>query len=66
MANARLREGGATLRQGQTDRAVTLFEEARAIYADAGDKAGVARTLNNLATAISDGPDTKRTRSALR
>jgi tetratricopeptide (TPR) repeat protein len=63
VANARLREGGASLLQGQTDRAVTLFEEARAIYADAGDKAGVARTLNSLATAISDGPDTKRTRT---
>ena len=61
VANARLRQGGATLRQGQTDEAVRLFEEARAIYAAAGDKAGVARTLNNLATAISDGPDTKRT-----
>ncbi len=61
VANARLRQGGATLRQGQTDEAVKLFEEARAIYAAAGDKAGVARTLNNLATAISDGPDTKRT-----
>ena len=60
VANARLRQGGATLRQGQTDEAVKLFEEARAIYAAAGDKAGVARTLNNLATAISDGPDTKR------
>ena len=61
VANARLRQGGAALRQGQTDEAVKLFEEARAIYAAAGDKAGVARTLNNLATAISDGPDTKRT-----
>ena len=63
VANARLRQGGATLRQGQTDEAVRLFEEARAIYAAAGDKAGVARTLNNLASAISDGPDTKRTRA---
>ena len=63
VASARLREGGAALRQGQVDRAVTLFEEARRIYADAGDKAGVARTLNNLASAISDGPDPKRTRA---
>lgn len=63
VASARLRQGGATLRQGRTDEAVKLFEEARAIYAVAGDKAGVARTLNNLASAISDGPDTKRTRA---
>ncbi len=63
VANARLRQGAATLRQGQTNQAVTLFEDARAIYAAAGDKAGVARTLNNLATAILDGPDTKRSRA---
>jgi len=63
VANARLREGGATLRQGDAQRAVQLFEEARAIYAAAGDRAGVARTLNNLASAISDGGDTARTRA---
>ena len=63
VASARLRQGGAALRQGQIDEAVTLFEEARAIYAAAGDRAGVARTLNNLASAISDGPDPKRTRA---
>ena len=63
VANARLRQGGATLRQGQTADAVKLFEEARAIYAAAGDRAGVARTLNNLATAVSDGPDTARARA---
>jgi tetratricopeptide (TPR) repeat protein/tRNA A-37 threonylcarbamoyl transferase component Bud32 len=63
VANARLREGGAAQRQGQAARAVALLEEARAIYADAGDKAGVARSLNNIASAISDGPDTKRTRA---
>jgi tetratricopeptide (TPR) repeat protein len=63
VAGARLREGGAWLRLGESDRSVRLFEEARAIYAAAGDRAGVARTLNNLATAISDGPDTKRTRA---
>jgi tetratricopeptide (TPR) repeat protein len=63
VASARLRQGAATLRQGQTSAAVTLFEEARTIYAAAGDKAGVSRTLNNLASAISDGPDTTRTRA---
>jgi tetratricopeptide (TPR) repeat protein/tRNA A-37 threonylcarbamoyl transferase component Bud32 len=63
VAAARIREGSAAQRQGQNDRAVLLLEEARAIYAAAGDKAGVARALNNLAAAISDGPDTKRTRA---
>ena len=60
VAVARLLEGGAVLRQGQRDRAVTLFEEARRIYEAAGDRSGVARSLNNLAAAFSDGPDPKR------
>jgi tetratricopeptide (TPR) repeat protein/TolB-like protein/tRNA A-37 threonylcarbamoyl transferase component Bud32 len=63
VASARLRQGAAAVRQGQTAEAVPFFEEARTIYAAAGDKAGVARTLNNLATAIFDGPDTKRARA---
>ncbi|HLG59352.1 MAG TPA: tetratricopeptide repeat protein [Vicinamibacterales bacterium] len=63
VAAARLREGAAALRLGQTDRSVSLLQDARGIYAEAGDRAGVARTLNNLASAISDGPDTARTRA---
>ena len=43
-----------------SDEASRFFEEARALYAAAGDRAGVARALNNLASAISDGPDTRR------
>jgi eukaryotic-like serine/threonine-protein kinase len=61
LAGAKLREGGAALRQGDAARSTTLFEEARRMYADAGDRAGVARALNNLASSISDGPDTQRT-----
>ncbi len=60
VANAKLREGGAILRLGQEDKAVALFEEARSIYEQAGDRAGLARSLNSLASAISDGPDPKR------
>ena len=63
VATARLREGIATYRSGQVDRAVALIEEARGIYAEAGDRAGVAGTLNSLAAAISEGPDTKRIRA---
>ena len=63
VATARLREGEASLRSGQIDRAVTLIEEARGMYAEAGDRAGVARALNSLASAISEGPDTKRIRA---
>ena len=61
VASARLLEGGAALRQGQRDTSVRMFEEARRIYGDAGDRGGVARATNNLAAALSDGPDTKRT-----
>jgi tetratricopeptide (TPR) repeat protein len=60
VASARLREGAAVLSLGQTDQAVRLFEEARGIFADAGDRAGVARTLNNLASAISEGSERTR------
>jgi len=60
VASARLREGAAVLNFGQTNQAVRLFEEARGIFADAGDRAGVARTLNNIASAIADGPERKR------
>ncbi len=61
VAGARLLEAEANTRSGQLDRATVLAEEARAIYAKAGDQAGVARALNSLAGTISDGPDTKRT-----
>jgi tetratricopeptide (TPR) repeat protein len=61
LASAKLREGGAALRQGEAATSTALFEQARRIYADAGDRAGVARALNNLASSISDGPDTKQT-----
>lgn len=63
VASARLREGDAALRAGHTDRAVTLLTEARNTYAEAGDRVGVARTLNSLATAISDGKDAKGARA---
>ena len=58
--------GRRLLRMGQTRTAVQLFEEARRHVRDAGDRAGVARSLNNLASAMSDGPDTARGRGAVR
>jgi len=61
VASARIRQGGAAQRQGRQDDAVRLVEEAKQLYSAAGDRAGVARALNNLASAISDGPDTRRT-----
>jgi eukaryotic-like serine/threonine-protein kinase len=63
VALARLRQGAAALRQGRQDAAVRFFEDARTLYDAAGDRAGVARALNNLASASSDGPDTRRTKA---
>ena len=63
VASARLRQGASVLRQGRADEATKYFEEARTLYNAAGDRAGVARALNNLASAISDGPDTRRTKA---
>jgi len=59
-ASAKIVAGTAALRQGQTETAVKLFTDARNAYETAGNRAGVARALNSLASAISDGPDTKR------
>src|SRR5688572_22531597 len=59
VAAAKLRAGTAALRQGRSDDAVRLFSESRELYANAGDLVGVARTLNNLASA-DEGQDTRR------
>ena len=63
VAPARIREGAALLRMGQADKAVALFEDARRLYDAAGDRAGGARALNNLASALSDGPQTARVKA---
>ncbi len=60
VADARLLEGGALLRMGQAESAATMFDDARRTYDEANDRAGVARSLNNLATSLSDGPQTAR------
>jgi tetratricopeptide (TPR) repeat protein len=61
VAAAKLRAGTAALRLGQTDEAVRLFSESRDLSRNAGDRAAVARALNNLASAIGDGAGTRRT-----
>ena len=48
------------LLQGRAEEARRLFENAKALYEAAGDRGGVARALNNLASAVSDGPDPRR------
>jgi eukaryotic-like serine/threonine-protein kinase len=60
VAAAKLREGGAMLHQGRVKEAISLFEDARRLYTEAGDRGGVARALNNLAASISGGSDTHR------
>jgi len=55
VADARLLEGGSLVRQGLVDDAMPLFEQARAAYEDAGDRSGVARTLNNRGIALTNG-----------
>ena len=57
VADARLLEGGALVRQGRVDEAMPLFEEARATYEQAGDRNGVARTLNNMGIALTGTDD---------
>lgn len=49
VARARLTEGAALLDLGQPNKAGAVFEDARRIYAAAGDRRGVAQTLNNTA-----------------
>jgi len=60
VATAKWRQGTALLRQGRTDEGTRLTEEARELYGAAGDRAGVARALNSLGAALSEGPDPRR------
>ena len=46
VARAALLEGTALLRLGQPERAAGLYEQARATYADAGDRGRLAEALN--------------------
>lgn len=60
VAAAKLRGGTAALRLGEVETAAGLFTDARGIYEQAGDRVGVARTLNNLASIVGDGADLPR------
>jgi tetratricopeptide (TPR) repeat protein len=63
VASANLCEGGAALRLRQPSEAIRLFESARNTFQAGGDRGGVAHALNNMAIAISDGPQIQRTRA---
>jgi len=54
VARAALLEGTALLRLGQPERAAALYEQARATYADSGDRGRLAEALNNIAAALGD------------
>jgi tetratricopeptide (TPR) repeat protein/TolB-like protein len=54
LAQARLLEGRALYEQGQLTEAAATSREAREIYTAAGDRAGAAAALNNIASVLSD------------
>ena len=60
VARARLLEGTAALRLGEPDRALTLYDQARATFDEAGDRGALARALNDQASVLTDHGDTAR------
>ena len=60
VARAALLEGTAVLRLGEPERAIALYDQARAAYAEAGDRGRLAEALNNLASALADTGDVAR------
>ncbi len=52
VAGARLQEGAALERLGQPKEAAAAHEEARRLYIAAGDRAGQARVVNDMAVAL--------------
>ena len=60
VARAKLLEGTALLRLGEPERAIALFDEARASYAETGDRGGLAGALNSLASVLTDRGDVAR------
>ena len=57
LARARLLESSALYEQGRLTQAAAASQEARDIYTVAGDRAGAAAALNNIATVLSDRGD---------
>jgi serine/threonine protein kinase/tetratricopeptide (TPR) repeat protein len=57
LARARLLESRARYEQGQLTQAAAAAQEAKEIYTAAGDRAGVAAALNNIASVLSDRGD---------
>ena len=50
VARARMVEGDAYLNLGEPQKATASWEDARRLYAEAGDRGGGARALNNMGT----------------
>jgi tetratricopeptide (TPR) repeat protein len=61
VARARLFEGRAFFQLGQPEDAIHAFQEAQPLFINAGDRAGVASVLSNLATVYGDRSDIPRT-----
>jgi eukaryotic-like serine/threonine-protein kinase len=60
VARAALLEGTAVLRLGEPERAIALYDQARAAYAEARDRGRLAEALNSLASALADTGDVAR------
>jgi tetratricopeptide (TPR) repeat protein len=63
LARARLREAYALDRLGEVPRASVAAEEARKIYADAGDRGGLASALSSIGNLSWDHGDLERART---
>ena len=60
VARAKLLEGTAVLRLGEPERAIALYGQARATYAESGDRGGLASSLNHLGSLLTDHGDVAR------
>ena len=63
LARARLLEGSALDGLGETTKAMAAFTEAGRLYLEAGDRRGVARSLNSLAIVLREQGDLIRAKS---
>jgi len=57
LAATRLAEGRAFYNLGQPENAISALEEAKSVFAAAGDKAGIASALSSLASVYGDQTD---------
>jgi tetratricopeptide (TPR) repeat protein len=63
LARARLLEGGALDGLGETGKAMAAYTEAGRLYLEAGDRRGLARSMNSLAIVLREQGDLTRAKS---